>query len=217
LLRHRDINFAFYFIRVMKKERKYFELYPVHPVKHIEVGREKTIILEPTPVMIKTLKKCFELELGQPATPYGPADLGRGFSGLFNRGLLDVKTLHAKGKNTTWFITKEGLRVLISKLKDMCHVVVAKTEKGEVVCITKKSSYEDCEIAVENLEELNIVYETTLKEIRSRNKAETPKKMGLILTSAQYKKDLRSLHKKEVSELHKVVKPKYYKSDLYIF
>jgi len=201
----------------MKKERKYFELYPVHPIKQVEVAGAKTIILEPTPVMIKTLKKCFELEIGQPAIPYGPADLGRGFTGLFNRGLLDVKTLHDKGKNTTWFITKEGLRVLISKLKEMCHVVIAKTEKGEVVRITKKDSYEDCEIVVDKLEELNVVYETTLKEIRGKNKPETPKKMGLILTSAQYKKYLRNLHKKEESELHKVVKPKYYKSDLYIF
>ena len=201
----------------MKKERKYFELYPVHPVQQVEVARAKTIILEPTPVMIKTLKKCFELEIGQPPTPYGPADLGRGFTGLFNRGLLDVKTLHDKRNNTSWFITKEGLQVLISKLKDLCHIVIAKTEKGDVVCITKKDSYEDCEIIVDNLEELNVVYETTLKEIRNRNKAETPKKMGLILTSAQYKKYLRNLHKKEERELHKVVKPKYYKSDLYIF
>jgi len=189
----------------------------VLPVKQVEVGSAKTIILEPTPVMIKTLKKCFELEIGQPAIPYGPADLGRGFSGLFNRGLLDVKMLHDKGNNTRWFITKEGLQVLISKLKEMCHVVVAKTEKGDVVCITKKDSYEDCEIVVGDLEELNAVYETTLKEIRSRNKPETPKKMGLILTSAQYRKYVRSLHRKEESELHKIVKPKYYKSDLYIF
>ena len=201
----------------MEKEKKYFELYPVYPVKHIEVPKIKTIVLEPTPVMIKTLKKCFELEIGQPGVPYGPADLGIGFSGLYKRGLLDVKLHHDKEKATSWFITKEGLKVLISKLKDMCHVVIAKTEKGEVVCITKKDSYEDCEIVVDNLEQLNVVYETTLKEIKNKNKPATPKKMGLILTSAQYKNYASSLRKKGERELHKVVKPKYYKSDLYIF
>src|SRR5512141_1521385 len=110
-----------------RKERKYFQLYPLHPVKRIELPKEKTtIILEPTPVMIKTLKKCFELEMEHPGVLYGPEDIGKGFSGLYNRGLLDVKLSDGQA-TTSWFITRKGLQVLIRKLKDMCHVVVAKS------------------------------------------------------------------------------------------
>jgi hypothetical protein len=198
----------------MAKEKKYFDLYPVHPIKVLKVPKINAMIFEPTPVMIKTLKKCFELEIEQPGVPYGPADVGRGFSGLYERGLLDI---HDKGKTASWFITREGLQVLISKLKEMCHVVIAKSEKGDVVCITKKDSYEDCEIVLDNLEQLNLVYETTIRQIKKKNRPETPKKMGLILTSAEYKNYVSNLREKGEKELSKIEKPKHYKSDLYIF
>jgi hypothetical protein len=200
-----------------QKTKKYFELYPVHPVKHIEVSKTQTITLEPTPVMIRTLKKCLELEIEHPDVPYGPVDVGSGFSGLFKRGLLDVKLLNDKGKTSSWFITRAGLRLLLSKLKNMCYVVIAKTGKGEVVCLTKKDSYKDCKIIVDNLEQLNVVYETTIQEIKEKNKPITPKKIGLVLTSKEYKNYVRALHENAETELHKVVKPAYYKSDLYIF
>ncbi len=86
--------------------KRYFELFSVDP---IEVPQPK-----PTPAMVKTLVKCFELEIHHPGKPYGPRDIRGSFNGLYNRGLLDIKISDAKnGSTTSWFITSEGLHFLL--------------------------------------------------------------------------------------------------------
>ena len=68
--------------------------------------------LAPTAVMIVTLKKCVEMERNFPGRPYGPADIAGSFIGLYNRGLLDIKT---ELNTQSWFVTHSGFLYLLSK------------------------------------------------------------------------------------------------------
>ena len=91
--------------------KKHFELFSVDCA---DVSLRTS--LKPTPAMVKTLMKCFKLEIDYPGKPYGPRDISGSFSGLYNRGLVDIKKINTKKNNsaTSWFITNEGLHYLLS-------------------------------------------------------------------------------------------------------
>lgn len=91
--------------------KKYFELFPVDRIDVTLPAR-----LKPTPAMVKTLMKCFELEIHYPGKPYGPRDIRGSFNGLYNRGLIDIKKINNKKSSsyTSWFVTNEGLHCLLS-------------------------------------------------------------------------------------------------------
>ena len=86
--------------------KKYFELFSVN---RMQMPRP-----EPTLAMVKTLMKCFELEIHHPGKPYGPRDIRGSFNGLYNRGLVDIKISNKKNSSaTSWFITSDGLHFLL--------------------------------------------------------------------------------------------------------
>lgn len=88
--------------------KKYFELFSVNNL-------EMPTISKLTPGMLKTLMKCLELEIYHPGKPYGPRDIKGSFSGLYNRGLLDIRINNKKcNRATSWFVTSEGLHFLLS-------------------------------------------------------------------------------------------------------
>jgi hypothetical protein len=90
--------------------KKYFELFSVDNLEMSLPANSK-----PTPTMVKTLMKCLELEIYHPGKPYGPRDIKGSFSGLYNRGLVDIKINNKKRNPTTsWFVTSEGLHFLLS-------------------------------------------------------------------------------------------------------
>lgn len=80
-----------------------FELYPT------EHALDEAV----SPKMIKTLKKCYQLETAYPGKPYGPKDIKESFNGLYKRGLLDIDLSNKKLKTGRWYITKKGLHFLV--------------------------------------------------------------------------------------------------------
>lgn len=72
-------------------------------------------IAAPSEKMIKTLKDCLQMEISYPGKPYGPADIGGSFFGLYKRGFLDI---HINSENRlrpgNWYVTTDGLHFLLS-------------------------------------------------------------------------------------------------------
>lgn len=91
----------------MKTNKKHFEIYTI--------PKPAEVFTTPSPKMIKTLKKCYQMELEYPGKPYGPADFKESFLGLYKRGFLDFHPNEKnKSKPGSWYITTKGLQFLIT-------------------------------------------------------------------------------------------------------
>jgi len=72
--------------------------------------------LPPTKKMLSTLKKFYYYEKHQPHKLCGPADIKGSFTGLLNRGLIDVKHSTEGGfKTVRWYVTPKGKQYLDQK------------------------------------------------------------------------------------------------------
>jgi hypothetical protein len=84
------------------------KLYPLPPIS------DNT---PPTTVMLETLKSCANMEHDFPGKPYGPSDIHGSFTGLYNRGFVDVYTVVGHRDSYCWRVTSAGFLYLLTKCK----------------------------------------------------------------------------------------------------
>ena len=87
--------------------KQYFQLYSTQ--------KTPEVFTMPSLRMIKTLKRCLEIETSFPGKPYGPVDIKGSFFALYKRGYLDIN-INTKNKSTagSWYVTIKGLLFLLS-------------------------------------------------------------------------------------------------------
>ena len=69
--------------------KQYFQLYSTQ--------KTPEVFTMPSLRMIKTLKRCLEIETSFPGKPYGPVDIRGSFFALYKRGYLDIN-INTKNK-----------------------------------------------------------------------------------------------------------------------